>query len=209
MDVCLKSLLNFLVLYIYLYEFCVFAITPEDEGVKYASKCEVCKVLATELESRLDETGKSNDVIELGYSIDDKNKKKTKYKKSELRLVESLEGLCNRILEYNIHKERSDSTRFAKGMSETFKTLHGLVDKGVKVDLGIPMDLWDKPSVEITQLKAQCETLLEDHESDIEDWYFRRQGEVSLKQFLCSEKALKSDDTSCLNEELPSKKDEL
>lgn len=87
----------------------------------------VCKVLATELESRLDETGKSNDVIELGYSIDDKNKKKTKYKKSELRLVESLEGLCNRILEYNIHKERSDSTRFAKGMSETFKTLHGLV----------------------------------------------------------------------------------
>jgi hypothetical protein len=40
MDVCLKSLLNFLVLYIYLYEFCVFAITPEDEGVKYASKCE-------------------------------------------------------------------------------------------------------------------------------------------------------------------------
>lgn len=87
----------------------------------------VCKVLSTELESRLAETGKSNDVIELGYSLDDKNKKRTKYKKSELRLVESLEGLCDRVLEYNIHKERSDSTRFAKGMSETFKTLHGLV----------------------------------------------------------------------------------
>lgn len=45
----------------------------------------------------------------------------------ELRLVESLEGLCERILKYNIHKERSDSTRFAKGMSQTFQTLHGLV----------------------------------------------------------------------------------
>lgn len=45
----------------------------------------------------------------------------------ELRLVESLDGLCERILEYNIHKERTDSTRFAKGMSQTFQTLHGLV----------------------------------------------------------------------------------
>lgn len=45
----------------------------------------------------------------------------------ELRLVESLDGLCERILRYNIHKERTDSTRFAKGMSQTFQTLHGLV----------------------------------------------------------------------------------
>lgn len=45
----------------------------------------------------------------------------------ELRLVESLDGICERILQYNIHKERTDSTRFAKGMSQTFQTLHGLV----------------------------------------------------------------------------------
>jgi hypothetical protein len=45
------------------------------------------------------------------------------------------------VLEYNIHKERKDSTRFAKGMSETFQTLHGLVDKGVKVELGIPFEV--------------------------------------------------------------------
>lgn len=116
----------------------------------------MCKILAVELEGRLAETGKSHDVIELGYSVDDvKPKKKTVYKKSELRLVESLEGICDRILEYNIHKEREDSTRFAKGMSQTFKTLHGLVDKGVKVELGIPYELWDKPSAEITNMKTQ------------------------------------------------------
>ncbi|KAL1116321.1 hypothetical protein AAG570_005816 [Ranatra chinensis] len=165
----------------------------------WLSLSSVCKVLATELESRLDETGKSHDVIETGYSVD-KPKKKKEYKKSELRLLESLDGVCDKILEYNIHKERTDSTRFAKGMSQTFKTLHGLVDKGVKVDLGMPYELWDKPSVEITHLKSQCETVLENHEDDIEDWYFNRQGEVSLKEHLCARHFLKGEDISCLEE---------
>uniref|UniRef100_A0A161N0L1 Protein canopy 4 n=1 Tax=Triatoma infestans TaxID=30076 RepID=A0A161N0L1_TRIIF len=78
-------------------------------------------------------------------------------------------------------KKRTDSTRFAKGMSQTFKTLHNLVDKGVKVDLGIPHELWDKPSVEITNMKTQCETVLEDYESDIEDWYFNHQADIPFK----------------------------
>ncbi|XP_043793775.1 protein canopy homolog 3 [Apis laboriosa] len=173
----------------------------EDQGVKYANKCEVCKVVATELEARLDETGKTHDVLEIGYSLDDVlPKKKKEYKKSELRLVESIENLCERILEYNIHKERTDSTRFAKGMSQTFKALHDLVDKGVKVELGIPYELWDKPSVEISTLKSQCEDLIENHEADIEDWYHNHQGKIPLIRYLCSEKALKGEDDSCLKE---------
>lgn len=175
---------------------------PEEEhGVKYASKCEVCKVVATELEAKLDETGKTHDVLEIGYSVDDVSpKRKKEYKKSELRLVESMEDVCERILEYNIHKERTDSTRFAKGMSQTFKTLHTLVQKGVTVDLGMPYELWDKPSVEITTLKSQCEDLLENHESDIEDWYHNHQGKIPLIRYLCSERALKGNDDSCLKE---------
>ena len=43
----------------------------------------VCKILAIELENRLEETGKTKEVLEMGYSIDDiKPKKKTDYKKS-------------------------------------------------------------------------------------------------------------------------------
>ncbi|XP_049887451.1 protein canopy 4 [Pectinophora gossypiella] len=183
--------------------------TEEDVGVKYANKCEACKILATELQARLEETGKVHDVIEIGYSLDDvQPKKKTKYQKSELRLIESLEGVCERVLEYNIHKERQDSTRFAKGMSQTFKTLHGLVDKGVKVDLGIPYELWDKPSAEITQMKTQCETLLEEHESVIEEWYWNHQGDVDLKFHLCTKHILQGKDDSCLNEELKTEKGE-
>lgn len=133
---------------------------------------------------------------------DVKPKKRTEYRHSELRLIESLENICDQVLEYNVHKERTDSTRFAKGMSQTFKTLHGLVNKGVKVDLGMPEELWDKPSAEITRLKTQCETLLEDHEETIEDWYYKHQDRLSLIDYLCVEKALKGQSTDCLSEEL-------
>ncbi|XP_014289762.1 protein canopy 4 [Halyomorpha halys] len=186
---------------------CVSSGPEENEGVKYANKCEVCKILATELENRLEETGKTNEVLEIGYSVDDvKPKKKSHYRKSELRLLESLDGICNKILDYNIHKERTDSTRFAKGMSQTFKTLHGLVNKGVKVELGIPHELWDKPSVEITDLKSQCEKVLEEYEEDIEHWYFHHQGIVSLKQYLCADKFLKDSHSECLKDELQGNK---
>lgn len=38
----------------------------EDHGVKYADRCEACKILAIELQERLTETGRSHDVIEVG-----------------------------------------------------------------------------------------------------------------------------------------------
>lgn len=34
-------------------------------------------------------------------------------------------------------------------------TLKNLVQKGVKVDLGMPLELWDEPSVEVTHMKKQ------------------------------------------------------
>ncbi|KAH8244078.1 hypothetical protein KR038_000439 [Drosophila bunnanda] len=180
--------------------------SPEEEqGVRYANRCEACKILAAELEARLGETGKSHDVIEIGYSVDDvKPKKRTEYRRSELRLLESLENVCERVLEYNLHKERTDSTRFAKGMSQTFQTLHGLVDKGVKVDLGIPYELWDKPPVEVTQMKTQCENMLEEYEERISDWYFKLQDKKSLRKHLCEDHVLKrKEERECLKEELP------
>merc|ERR1719225_1650368 len=147
------------------------------------------------------ESGKRHDVVETGYSHT-KEKKKTKYVTSELRLIETMDGICDRILEYNIHKERKDSTRFAKGQSETFSTLEGLVAKGVKVDIGIPHELWDKPSAEVTQLKTQCESMLERHEEDIEDWYFKLQDKYTFREYVCRKKALGKGEDSCLADKL-------
>jgi hypothetical protein len=60
------------------------------------------------------------------------------------------------------------------------------------VDLGMPKELWHKPSAEITHLKTQCESLIESHEEDIEDWYFSHQSNQSLEDYLCRQRALKS-----------------
>lgn len=93
-----------------------------------------------------------------------------------------VENVCQRLLEYNLHKERTGSNRFAKvcvcvfiythtcvcvcvcekgfssglqGMSETFSTLHGLVNKGVNVVMDIPYELWNETSAEVADLKKQ------------------------------------------------------
>ena len=138
---------------------------------------------------------------------DVKPKKRTEYKRSELRLLDSMEDVCEEMLKYQIHKERKDSTRFAKGMSQTFQALHGLVNKGVKVELGIPIELWDKPPAEVTNLKTQCEGMVEKYEDVIENWYFHKQDELPLIKYLCEDQVLKGKNTKCLNEVLRPKGD--
>ena len=64
---------------------------------RYADECEVCKVVSVEFVTLLEESSGSHGVLETGYSIE-KKKKKTKYVESELRLVETMEGLCDRFL---------------------------------------------------------------------------------------------------------------
>lgn len=86
-------------------------------------------------------------------------------------------------------------------MSQTFQTLHGLVNKGVKVDLGMPYELWDTPPAEVSRLKTQCESLIEQHESDVEDWYYNEESKgVPLIKYLCEDNILKNEDSSCLYE---------
>ena len=52
----------------------------------------------------------------------------------------------------------------------------------------------------MTELKTQCEMLLERHELDIEEWYFRRQEEAPLIDFLCRDRVLHKKDSECLYE---------
>ncbi|XP_072801082.1 protein canopy homolog 3 isoform X2 [Vicugna pacos] len=123
----------------------------------------------------------------------------------DLRLIEVTETICKRLLDYSLHKERTGSNRFAKGMSETFETLHNLVHKGVKVVMDIPYELWNETSAEVADLKKQCDVLVEEFEEVIEDWY-RNHQEEDLTQFLCANHVLKGKDTSCLAEQWSGKK---
>lgn len=47
-----------------------------------------------------------------------------------------------------------------EGQSETMSTLHALRNKGVKVDLGIPDEMWDDTPAEITKLRLKVEQSL-------------------------------------------------
>ncbi|XP_068922074.1 protein canopy homolog 3 isoform X6 [Petaurus breviceps papuanus] len=165
----------------------------------------MCKYVAVELKSAFEETGKTKEVIDTGYGILDQKASRVKYTKSDLRLIEVTETICKRLLDYSLHKERSGSNRFAKGMSETFETLHNLVHKGVKVVMDIPYELWNETSAEVADLKKQCDVLVEEFEEVIEDWY-RNHQEEDLTSFLCANHVLKGKDTSCLTEQWISKK---
>ncbi|KAJ7341207.1 hypothetical protein JRQ81_005048 [Phrynocephalus forsythii] len=184
------------------------AIAEDSDWVKLPSKCEVCKYVALELKSSFDETGKTKEVIDTKYGFLDGKGSKIKYTKSDIRLIEVVENICKRLLEYNLHKERPGSNRFAKGMSETFETLHNLVHKGVKVVMDIPYELWNETSAEVSDLKKQCEIMVEEYEDVIEDWY-RNHQEEDISQFLCANHVLKGKDTSCLAEQWDGKKGDL
>lgn len=172
----------------------------DDEWVHLPNKCEVCKFVSIEMKSAFDETGKTKEVIDTNYRfIDGKGSAPIKYVKSDMRFIEVVENVCKRLLEYNLHKERSGSNRFAKGMSETFSTLHNLVHKGVKVVMDIPYELWNETSAEVSDLKKQCDGMIEQYEEVIEEWYKGDQKE-DLTTYLCAKHVLKGQDTACLNE---------
>lgn len=177
---------------------CSFAVAERDE--RLPNKCEVCKFLTVELQAVLDKTGRSKEVLELGQVMDNgKRRRKIKYNTSETRLTEAVDNICEGILQYSVHAERPGSLRYAKGTSQTMSTLKNLVNKGVKVELGLPYELWDEPSVEVSDMKKQCETMLELYEEVVEDWYFHHQ-EERLERFLCEDHVLGSSERECLKE---------
>ncbi|XP_042561097.1 protein canopy homolog 3-like [Clupea harengus] len=151
-----------------------------DEWVHLPNKCEVCKFVSIEMKSAFDETGKTKEVIDTNYRfIDGKGSAPIKYVKSDMRFIEVVENVCKRLLEYNLHKREQEATALPKGMSETFSTLHNLVDKGVKVVMDIPYELWNETSAEVSDLKKQCDGMVEKYEEVIEDWYKGTQEEIS------------------------------
>ncbi|XP_043943828.1 protein canopy homolog 3-like [Protopterus annectens] len=186
--------------------FSAWAKRDDEDWVKLPDKCEVCKFMATELKNAFDETGKTKEVIDTKYGFMDGSKgSKIKYTTSDLRLIEVTETICKRLLDYNLHKERPGSTRFAKGMPETFQTLHNLVHKGVKVVMDIPYELWNETSAEVADLKKQCDVMVEEYEDVIEDWYKNHQKE-DLITFLCEKHVLKDKEKDCLKEVWTSRK---
>nr|XP_057924952.1 protein canopy 4 [Doryrhamphus excisus] len=180
--------------------FYFYAFVEADDDSRLPNKCEVCKFLTVELRDALQRSGRSKEVLEVGDVLDTgMRRRKIKYNTSETRLMEAVDNICERILQYSVHAERPGSLRYAKGSSQTMTTLKNLVHKGVKVDLGLPYELWDEPSLEVTDMKKQCETMLEQYEEVVEDWYFHHQ-DHELEDFLCRSHVLGASERECLQE---------
>uniref|UniRef100_A0A8C5H1N2 Canopy FGF signaling regulator 4 n=1 Tax=Gouania willdenowi TaxID=441366 RepID=A0A8C5H1N2_GOUWI len=96
-----------------------------------------------------------------------RSKKVLELEEVETRLTEAVDNICECILHL----------RYAKGTSQTMTTLKNL--------------LWDQPSAEVTDMKKQCETMLEQYEDVVEDWYFHHQDQ-RLENFLCEKHILKT-----------------
>lgn len=59
--------------------------------------------------------------------------------------------------------EQLEALCVLQGASQTMTTLKNLVHKGVKVDLGMPYELWDEPSVEVSDMKKQVSVRVRVH----------------------------------------------
>uniref|UniRef100_A0A158PNJ4 Mediator of RNA polymerase II transcription subunit 31 n=1 Tax=Anisakis simplex TaxID=6269 RepID=A0A158PNJ4_ANISI len=116
----------------------------------------------------------------------------------KIQFIEILEELCNHMLEYKLHKDKEGLQRFSKEETSTMNTLNKLHQRGVKVELGIPHEMWDKPGVEITSLKQQCENILGDYDEDIERWFYSGRSRIPLQKYLCEQRVLKGNDVSCI-----------
>jgi len=175
----------------------------DKHGVREPTPCEVCRILAFELNEQLLKTDKKETIL-IGHGLDGdsgKRVRKIDFQKSETRLVGVLEKVCSDIEKYQIHAEHKRGVmRYRKHISETMSTLEALRMKGVKVELGIPEDLWNSTSAETSKLKRQCDKLLEEAEDIIEEWYFGDE-KPDILDYLCRKRLLKDDtDKRCLDE---------
>lgn len=151
------------------------------EDVQLPTRCESCAIFAKEFEDQFRSRSPAT----------------MKGEHNELWLIEALERQCARMLEYKLHKDKDGLARFSKEQSSTMKTLRKLRERGVQVELGMPYEMWDTPSAEVSSLKQQCELILEQYEDAIEEWY-KTARKPSLQKYLCEDRVLRKGDASCL-----------
>ncbi|CAD6187322.1 unnamed protein product [Caenorhabditis auriculariae] len=115
------------------------------------TKCEICSIVSDELENALSRV----------------------YSKTSSNFIDAVDGFCNVMNQYKIHKEKKGVERFSKEQSKTLNTIKELKERGVQVELGMPFEMFEQPSAEITQIKQGCEGMLEQYEDQLENWFLR------------------------------------
>ncbi|CAB3400787.1 unnamed protein product [Caenorhabditis bovis] len=122
------------------------------------TECEICAIVASEWE-------------EAGARI---------FRKTYADFADISDDFCKRMNAFKIHKEKTGIERFSKAPSKTIESLKYLRNRGVEVEIGLPYELWDQPSQEITLLRYGCEKIMENYEDIIEIWFFAKDDSRNL-----------------------------
>jgi len=165
------------------------------------TKCQVCRVLVTELMIELNKTANVKDTLHLTNRLDgdetEDSQKAINYQRSEIRLMESLEHVCKNTRNYKAIA--GPDFPYLKGVKSMFQTeLENMMGKsGLKLQLDAPKDIVDDPTLEVKRLEAFCNQMIETNEEDIEDWYMNHQEKDPI-DYVCKTRILKEKDTECL-----------
>uniref|UniRef100_A0A183BSF5 DUF3456 domain-containing protein n=1 Tax=Globodera pallida TaxID=36090 RepID=A0A183BSF5_GLOPA len=155
--------------------------TTVDDFEQYMpTRCESCRLFARELEvnARRLATKMSRD-------------------QAEAWLIDELEHLCVRMLDFRLHKDRQGLARFAKERTGTVNAIKKLKERGVQVKLDVDDALLDRPSVESGRLKEHCEWMIEEFEQDIDQWFIHHRHKTPLEAFLCAGRLADEFDGTC------------
>jgi len=163
------------------------------------TKCQVCRLLVTEFLEQMKKTDHRED-IPRGYILEDleNHDKNIHYQKSELRLMDVLDDLCERMKLYRARA--GPEFPYIKGAKSQLREVMDDLNKRSKVKLNyeLPDDVVEDYTYEMGRLKFKCIHLLENYEDDITQWYFGDQKE-SLMDWLCVERVLNENEQDCLN----------
>uniref|UniRef100_A0A914GYB0 DNA ligase n=1 Tax=Globodera rostochiensis TaxID=31243 RepID=A0A914GYB0_GLORO len=116
---------------------------------------------------------------------------------AEAWLIDELEQLCVRMLDFRLHKDRRGLARFAKERTGTVNAIKKLKERGVQVKLDVDDALLDRPSVESGRLKEHCEWMIEEFEQDIDQWFIHHRHKTPLEAFLCAGRLADEFDGTC------------
>ncbi|CAI2355912.1 unnamed protein product [Caenorhabditis sp. 36 PRJEB53466] len=120
------------------------------------------------------------------------------HKRVSSEFAELIENFCFGFNKFYVHKEKTGLARFSNEPSKTMTTLRQMRNKGVKVELGMPEELWDQPSAEIVVLRQGCELIVENFEDLMESWFLERKSLNDLMISVCKMGALRYENTDCL-----------
>jgi len=162
------------------------------------SKCHVCRVLAEELHVELNKTKNSKQSVWVTNRLDEDDKsKKIEYKNSIMRIEEVMESVCTNTQTYR--SIAGPEFPYLKNVKSMFRQqLEEMMgNQNLALKLNAPEELVEDPTMEVRRLHAMCQSMVEDHEDDIMEWYKNHQ-QINLLDHLCKDIVLQDADSSCL-----------